>query len=91
MAKVSAIALPPSRHLSRAMTRVLMAAGGLALVLAGVGMLANLLIAIYGETPEADRLAVQLGLGGASLLPCLSQIALLAGSWLVWRSVRRQR
>jgi hypothetical protein len=90
MAKAIAFARPKSSQRSRPMARFLTAAAGSALVLAGIGMLANLLIAIYGESPEADRLAVQLGLGGASLLSSLGQIALLTGSWLMWRSGRRQ-
>lgn len=64
---------------------------GLALAAAGVALMFVVASAIYGASPAADAEAFHLGLGGACLLSGLSQISLLTGIWLIWRSTRRNR
>jgi hypothetical protein len=78
----------PGPHRSSPSLR--MAAIGAALALVGLGLAATMAWVIYGATPDSNRMAFQLGIGGASLLSALSQIALLVGLWLMWRAFRRR-
>ena len=68
-----------------------LAAIGAALLLAGMVMMGAVAMAIYGSGPAQDAQAFRLGLAGASLLSALSQISLLTGGWLIWRSTRGHR
>jgi hypothetical protein len=68
-----------------------LAALGAVLLLAGIIMMGVVAMAIYGSGPAEDAQAFRLGLAGASLLSALSQISLLTGAWLIWRSIRRRQ
>lgn len=64
------------------------AAVGAALALAGLAGSALMVWVVYGATADSNHMAFRLGIGGASLLSAVSQIALLVGLWMIWRAFR---
>jgi hypothetical protein len=64
---------------------------GLALALTGLGLILTVVVAIYGGAPKSQIQSFRLGLAGACLLSGFGQIAVLAGTWLIWRAMHGQR
>lgn len=61
---------------------------GLVLALVGSGGLIGLQVIVYGDSPQAERLQITLGLAGATLASAVAQLFLLFGGWLVWTAMR---
>jgi len=64
---------------------------GLALLVAGIGGMAALIVVTYGESATQQAWALRLGLALSLLLSAVAQTMVLFGGWLLWRSRRRVR
>lgn len=67
-----------------------LAAFGLLCLVAGVGGLAALFVAVYGDTPANGVWSVRLGLAGSLLASAAAQLLVLVGGWALWRGLRRR-
>ncbi|WP_421937478.1 hypothetical protein [Phenylobacterium sp.] len=47
-----------------------------------------LMIGVYGDSAEAQRRALRLGLGGCLLASALDQVVILVGGWALWSGLR---
>lgn len=64
---------------------------GLALLLAGLGGIAALIVVTYSDSPALQAWAMRLGLTLSLILSALAQTMVLFGGWLLWRSRRKVR
>lgn len=65
----------------------LFGAASLTMGLVGGGVLA---MAVYGDAPEAQHRAMQLGLAGGLLASAVAQLLILVGGWALWSGLRRR-
>jgi hypothetical protein len=63
--------------------------GAMSLIV-GLAAAAVLAVAIYGDHPEAQHRALQLGLAGGLLASAVAQVLILVGGWALWSGLRRR-
>ena len=76
--------LPTGRRRSPAL-----AGFGAFCLVAGLGGLVALAVAVYGGAPAERIWAVRLGLAGSLLASAVAQVLVLVGGWALWRGLRR--
>ena len=64
---------------------------GVALLAAGLGGMAMLLVITHGHSAACQAWALRLGLALSLLLSAAAQTMVLLGGWLLWRSNLRSR